>query len=221
MVGAEALIRWKHPQYGLIPPIVFISLMEKTGFIIKLGQYILDEVLKQQKRWEHFNFKPIEVSINVSMVELNTGEFIHHVERKLTEYQVNPDLIKFEITEGIAMINEARTVKDFLALKKLGVGISLDDFGTGYTSFSYLKKFPADNLKIDKSLVDYILTNEEDQRIVRAIIELAHTLGMKIVVEGIENREMVNMIASFGCDYMQGYYFSKPLPVFEFQKLLR
>ena len=221
VTGAEALIRWKHPQYGLIPPIVFISLMEKTGFIIKLGQYILDEVLKQQKRWEHFNFKPIEVSINVSMVELNTGDFVHHVERKLTEYQVNPDLIKFEITEGIAMINEARTFKDFLALKKLGVGISLDDFGTGYTSFGYLKKFPADNLKIDKSLVDYILTNEEDQRIVKAIIELAHTLGMKIVVEGIENREMVDMIASFGCDYMQGYYFSKPLPVFEFQKLLR
>ncbi len=221
VVGAEALIRWKHPQYGLIPPDVFISLMEKTGFIIKLGQYVLDEVLKQQKRWELFKFKQIEVSINVSMVEINTGEFVHHVERQLAEHQVNPELIKFEITEGIAMINEATTVKDFLALKKLGVGISLDDFGTGYTSFGYLKKFPADNLKIDKSLVDYILTNEEDQRIVKAIIELAHTMGMAIVVEGIENREMVDMIASYGCDYMQGYYFSKPLPVFEFQKLLR
>jgi len=221
IIGAEALIRWKHPQYGLIPPDVFISLMEKTGFIIKLGQYVLDEVLKQQKRWELFKFKQIEVSINVSMVEINTGEFVHHVERRLAEHQISPELIKFEITEGIAMINESKTVKDFLALKKLGVGISLDDFGTGYTSFGYLKKFPADNLKIDKSLVDYILTNEEDQRIVRAIIELAHTMGMKIVVEGIENRKMVDMIASFGCDYMQGYYFSKPLPVFEFQKLLR
>ena len=221
VIGAEALIRWKHPQYGLIPPYVFITLMEKTGFIIKLGQYVLDEVLKQQKRWEQFNFKQIQVSINVSMVEINTGDFVYHVERKLTEYQVDPELIKFEITEGIAMSNEAKTVKDFLALKKLGVGISLDDFGTGYTSFGYLKKFPADNLKIDKSLVDYILTNEEDQRIVKAIIELAHTLGMKVVVEGIENRQMVDMIASFGCDYMQGYYFAKPLPVFEFQKLLR
>ena len=221
VVGAEALIRWKHPQYGLIPPDVFIKLMEKTGFIIKLGQYVLDEILKQQKRWELFKFKPVEISINVSMVEIRTGEFVPHVERKLAEHQVSPELIKFEITEGIAMINEAKTVKDFLALKKLGVGISLDDFGTGYTSFGYLKKFPADNLKIDKSLVDYILINEEDQRIVKAIIELAHTLGMKIVVEGIENREMVEMIASFGCDYMQGYYFAKPLPVFEFQKMLR
>ena len=221
VVAAEALIRWKHPQYGLIPPDVFISLMEKTGFIVKLGQYVLEEVLKQQKRWELFKFKQIEVSINVSMVEINTGEFVQHVERKLGQHQINPKLLKFEITEGIAMSNEAETVKYVLALKKLGVGISLDDFGTGYTSFGYLKKFPADNLKIDKSLVDYILTNEEDQRIVKAIIELAHTLGMKIVVEGIENKEMVEMIASYGCDYMQGYYFAKPLPVFEFQKLLR
>ena len=221
VVAAEALIRWKHPQYGLIPPDVFISLMEKTGFIIKLGQYVLEEVLKQQKRWELFNFKPVEISINVSMVEINTGGFVQHVERKLAEHQIHPECIKFEITEGIAMSNESETEKYFLALKKLGVGISLDDFGTGYTSFGYLKKFPADNVKIDKSLVDYILTNEEDQRIVKAIIELAHTLGMKIVVEGIENKKMVEMIASYGCDYMQGYHFSKPLPVFEFQKLIR
>jgi len=221
VVAAEALIRWKHPQYGLIPPDVFISLMEKTGFIIKLGQYVLNEVLKQQKRWELFKFKQIEVSINVSMVEINTGEFVQHVEKKLGEHQINPRLLKFEITEGIAMSNENETVRYFHALKKLGVGISLDDFGTGYTSFSYLKKFPADTLKIDKSLVDYILTNEEDQRIVKAIIELSHTLDMKIVVEGIENKKMVEMIASYGCDYMQGYHFAKPLPVFEFQKLLR
>lgn len=221
IVAAEALIRWKHPQYGLISPDVFISLMEKTGFIVKLGQYVLDEVLKQQKRWELFKFKQVEVSINVSMVEINTGTFVHHVERKLGEHQIHPELIKFEITEGIAMLNESETVRSFLALKKLGVGISLDDFGTGYTSFGYLKKFPADNVKIDKSLVDYILTNEEDQRIVKAIIELAHTLGMKIVAEGIENKKMAEMIASYGCDYMQGYYFAKPLPVFEFQKLLR
>ena len=221
VVAAEALIRWKHPQYGMIPPDVFISLMEKTGFIVKLGRFVLDEVLKQQKRWELFKFKQIEVSINVSMVEVATGEFVEHVERQLVQHQVNPELMKFEITEGMAMISESETVKYFLALKKLGVGISLDDFGTGYTSFGYLKKFPADTIKIDKSLVDYILTNEEDQRIVKAMIELGHNLGMKIVVEGIEDKKMVEMIASYGCDYMQGYYFAKPLPVFEFQKLLR
>jgi polar amino acid transport system substrate-binding protein len=221
VVGAEALIRWIHPQYGFIPPDVFIGLMEKTGFIVKLGQFVLEEVLKQQKRWELFKFKQIHVSINVSMIEIATGDFVEHVEQELIHHQVNPELIKFEITEGMAMISEIQTEKYFYKLKKLGVGISLDDFGTGYTSFTYLKKFPADILKIDKSLVDHILLNEEDQRIVKAMIELGHNLGMKIVVEGIETKKMVELLASYECDYMQGYYFDKPLPVFEFQKLLR
>jgi len=207
VVAAEALIRWKHSEYGYIPPDVFIPMLEKSGFIINLGQFVLSEVLKQQKRWEVFKFKPIEVSINVS--------------RQLTEHQVAPELIKFEITEGVAMENESQADRQLHALKKLGVSIALDDFGTGYTSFSYLKKFPADILKIDKSLIDYILDNEEDQRIIRAMIELGHNLGMKIVVEGIENKEMVDLIGSYGCDYMQGYYFSKPLPAYEFQEMIR
>jgi len=221
VVAAEALIRWIHPELGFIPPDVFIGLMEKTGFIVKLGQYVLEEVLKQQKRWELFNFKSIEVSINVSMVEMATGEFVQHVDKQLRHHQIHPDRIKFEITEGMAMIGEKQTVKYFHQLKKLGVGISLDDFGTGYTSFSYLKKFPADILKIDKSLVDNVLTNEEDRRIVHAMMELGHNLGMKIVVEGIETKEMAKLVLEDGCDYIQGYYFSKPLPVFEFQKLIR
>ena len=221
VIAAEALVRWMHPIYGVISPEVFIGLMEKTGFIIELGWFVLEEVLKQQKRWELFKFKNIEISINVSMVEIDTGEFVEHVKQQLEHHQVKPETIKFEITEGIAMISESKTEKYFHALKRLGVGISLDDFGTGYTSFNYLKKFPADILKIDKSLVDHILTNAEDQRIVHAMIELGHNLGMKIVVEGIETKKMVELLSSYGCDYMQGYYFSKPLPVFEFQKLLR
>jgi len=221
VVAAEALIRWNHPKYGLIPPVVFIPLMEKTGFVIELGRYILEEVLKQQKRWELFKFKQIEVSINITLLEIESEGFVENVAKQLQFHQVNPELIKYEITEGSAMISEELTRKQFLALKKLGIPIALDDFGTGYTSFSYLKKFPADVLKIDKTLVDYILTNKEDQRIVKAMIELGHNLGVKIVVEGIENKRMYELIASFGCDFMQGYYFSKPLPVFEFQKLLR
>jgi len=221
LASAEALIRWNHPTYGMISPEVFIPLMEKTGFIITLGQFVLEEVLKQQKRWELFDFKRIEVSINVSMVEINTGEFVQNVKEKIESYGIPFNLIKFEITEGVAMLHEGNTKQYFLDLKKLGVGISLDDFGTGYTSFTYLKKFPATVLKIDKSLVDNILTNKEDQGIVKGMITLGHNLGMKIVVEGIETEKMVEMLASFGCDYMQGFYFAKPLPVFEFQKLLR
>jgi len=221
VVAAEALIRWNHPKYGLIPPIVFIPLMEKTGFVIELGKYILEEVLKQQKRWELFKFKQIEVSINLTLLEIESEGFVENVAKQLQFHQINPENIKYEITEGSAMISEELTHKQFTALKKLGIPIALDDFGTGYTSFSYLKKFPADVLKIDKTLVDYILTNKEDQRIVKAMIELGHNLGVKIVVEGIENKRMYELIASYGCDFMQGYYFSKPLPVFEFQKLLR
>lgn len=221
IVAAEALIRWIHPRYGFIPPDVFIGLMEKTGFIIQLGKFILEEVLKQQKRWELFKFKDIEVSINVSMVEIATGDFVENVQKQLQYHKVYPERIKFEITEGMAMMGEKETEKEFRKLKRLGVGISLDDFGTGYSSFTYLKKFPAGTLKIDKSLVDHILVQEEDKRIVHAMIELGHNMGMKIVVEGVETKDMVTLLQSLGCDYMQGYYFSKPLPVFEFQKLLR
>ena len=221
VVAAEALIRWQHPKYGLIAPDVFIPIMEKTGLIIELGQYVLEEVLKQQKRWELFKFKQIEVSINVTLFEIETDDFVENIKKKLYEHRVYPEFIKFEITEGTAMVSEEKTNKQFRALKKLGVGISLDDFGTGYTSFGYLKKFPADTLKIDRVLVRYILTNQDDQRIVKAIIELGHNIGMKVTVEGIENKKMVEMISSYGCDYMQGYYFAKPIPVFEFQKMLR
>jgi len=221
VVSAEALIRWRHPKYGLIAPDVFIPMMEKTGFIVEIGRFVLEEVLKQLKRWELFKFKQIDVSINMSLLEIETEGFIGNVEKQLVHHKVSPERIKFEITEGSAMSNSEKLDKEFLALKNLGVGISLDDFGTGYTSFSYLKKFPADILKIDKTLIDFILVNKEDQRIIKAMIELAHNLGMKIVVEGIENEKMFKMIASYECDYMQGYYFSKPVPVFEFQKLLR
>jgi len=221
VIGAEALIRWKHERHGYIPPDIFIPMLEKSGFIIHLGRYVLAEVLKQQKRWELFKFKPIEVSINMSLLEIESEGFVENVAQQLEEHQIAPELIKFEITEGAAMQNETVADLQLQALKKLGVSIALDDFGTGYTSFAYLKKFPANILKIDKSMVDYILDNEEDQRIINAMIDLGHNLGMKIVVEGVENNDMVELLASYGCDYMQGYYFSRPLPAFEFQEMIR
>jgi polar amino acid transport system substrate-binding protein len=157
----------------------------------------------------------------MSLLEIEAEGFVENVAKQLAEHQVPPELIKFEITEGLAMENETQADRQLQDLKKLGVAIALDDFGTGYTSFSYLKKFPADVLKIDKSLVDYILENKEDQRIIKAMIELGHSLGMKIVVEGIENEEMAELIALYGCDYLQGYHFAKPLPAYEFQEMIR
>jgi polar amino acid transport system substrate-binding protein len=221
VIAAEALIRWKHHEYGYIPPDIFIPMLEKSGFIVDLGRFVLSEVLKQQKRWEVFKFKPIEVSINMSLLEIESEGFVENISQQLEEHQVSPELIKFEVTEGAAMENEIQAERQLQELKRLGVSIALDDFGTGYTSFAYLKKFPADILKIDKSLVDYILENKEDQRIIKAMIELGHNLGMKIVVEGIENKEMADLISSYGCDYLQGYYFGRPLPAYEFQEMIR
>jgi polar amino acid transport system substrate-binding protein len=214
-------MQWKHGEYGYVSPEVFIPMLEKSGSIIELGRYVLSKVLKQHKQWELFKFKPIELSINMSLREIEAEGFVENVIHQLKEHQVAPEFIKFEITEGVAMKNEALAERQLYELKKLGVSISLDDFGIGYTSFAYLKKFPADILKIDKSLVDYILENREDQRIVKAMIELGHNLGMKITVEGIENKEMADMISSYGCDYLQGYYFGRPLPAYEFQELIR
>ncbi len=221
IVAAEALMRWNHPKYGFIPPDIFIPILEKTGLIIDIGEFVLKSVLKQQKRWELFKFKQVVVAINLTMYEIEKSDFITKVTKTLEEFQVDPELIKFEITEGLAMINEKIASRQMRELKKIGIGLSLDDFGTGYTSFSYLRKFPADTVKIDKTLVDNILIRQEDQEIVKSIIKLGHNLGMKVVVEGIESKEMAEMISSYGANYIQGYYFSKPLPVFEFQDLLR
>jgi len=221
VISAEALIRWHHPKFGMVPPDLFISVMEKTGFIVELGHFVLDEVLKQQKRWEIFKFKQIPVSINLSLIELEMGTFVDYVSERMLYHKANPDLLRFEITEGLAMQDKTHFSTQFSALKKLGIDIVLDDFGSGYTSYAYLKRFPAALLKIDKVLVEHILENQDDQHIVKSIIDLGHALGMKIVIEGIEDGNMSDLLESYGCDYFQGFYFSRPLPVFEFQKMLR
>jgi polar amino acid transport system substrate-binding protein len=195
--------------------------MEKTGFIIKLGRYILEEVIKQQKRWELFKFNQVPISINLSLAELEKDNFVRGIEVQLQNHNVSPELIKYEITEGLAMENEERTYEQLKEMRKMGINILLDDFGTGYTSFSYLKKIPANIVKVDRSLVINILTSKTDQGIAQAIIDLAHSIDMKVVVEGVEDEHMFNMLRDMGADFIQGYYISRPVPVFEFQEFLR
>ena len=216
IVSAEALIRWKHPEHGMVRPDIFIPIMEKTGFIIKLGRYILEEVIKQQKRWELFKFNQVPISINLSLAELEKDNFVRGIEVQLQNHNVSPELIKYEITEGLAMENEERTYEQLKEMRKMGINILLDDFGTGYTSFSYLKKIPANIVKVDRSLVINILTSKTDQGIAQAIIDLAHSIDMKVVVEGVEDEHMFNMLRDMGADFIQGYYISRPVPVFEF-----
>ncbi len=221
VAAAEALMRWKHPEHGLIPPFLFIPLMEKTGFIVEAGRYLIREVIHQQAKWKLFGFEEIVVSLNASMKEMETDDYIRYLSEQLRDYHVRPDTIKVEITESLAMNNVDKMFTTFARLRGAGVALSLDDFGTGYTSFSYLTNIPANTLKIDKSFIDDILEDKKSQQVVRAIIEMGHALEMDIVAEGVETAKMAQMLIEFGCDYLQGYYFSKPVPVFEIQGRLR
>ncbi len=219
--GAEALIRWNHPKRGLVSPAEFIPVAEKTGFIVELGRFVIEEAIKQQKKWEIFKFNKLQVSINLSLREIEAGGTAHFIAETLTRHQVSPALIKVEITENIAMINPELTKKEFEILNKLGVKLALDDFGTGHSSFGYLNDFSLDTLKIDQSFVTDMVHNSKHQKIVHAMIELGHNFDLLITAEGIEDKETYEMLKEFGCDIAQGYYFSKPLPVFEFQELIR
>ncbi|MEA3454905.1 MAG: bifunctional diguanylate cyclase/phosphodiesterase [Campylobacterota bacterium] len=219
--GAEALIRWNHPVRGMVSPAEFIPFAEKTGLIVELGRFVIDEAIKQQKKWEIFKFNKIQVSINLSFREIETGEVVDFISKTLTRHQVSPALVKFEITENAAMLDPEGIVREFERLKSMGVQLALDDFGTGYSSFAYLKDFSLDTLKIDQSFVTDMVHNSEHQKIVLAMIGLGHNFDLQITAEGIEDEATYNMLKEFGCDIAQGYYFSKPLPVFEFQELIR
>jgi len=221
VVAAEALMRWQHPQHGLIPPYVFIPLMETTGFIIEAGRYLIREVIQQQAKWKAFGFKEITVSLNASMREIETPDYVEYLAAKLKEYHVDPQTVKVEITESLAMSSVQKIFDTLSHIHALDVPLSLDDFGTGYTSFSYLTRLPASTLKIDKSFIDDILTDTKNQQVVQAIIEVGHALKMRIVAEGIEDKKTAELLRDYGAEYLQGYYFSKPVPLFEMQAMLR
>ncbi|SFV55523.1 diguanylate cyclase/phosphodiesterase (GGDEF & EAL domains) with PAS/PAC sensor(s) [hydrothermal vent metagenome] len=221
IVGAEALIRWNHPQRGLVPPGLFIPIAEKSGIIVDIGKFVIEEAIKQQKRWEIFKFDKLQISINLTLREIESGDVVSYIEEMLNHHQVSPASIKFEITENVAMTKADLAKKEFDALKNLGVELALDDFGTGYSSFGYLKDFSLDTIKIDQSFVMNMKRDIEHQKIVRAMIGIGHTFDLQVTAEGIEDKETYEMLQKFGCDIAQGYYFSKPIPVFEFQNLVR
>lgn len=221
IVGAEALIRWNHPKKGLVPPGLFIPVAEKSGLIVDIGKFVIEDAIKQQKKWEIFKFNKLQISINLTLREIEDGEVVNYIEDMLNHHQVDPKSIKFEITENVAMVKADIAKQEFDALKALGVHLALDDFGTGYSSFGYLKDFKLDTIKIDQSFVMNMLKEPEHQKIVRAMIGIGHNFNLQVTAEGIENKETYEKLKEFGCDIAQGYYFSKPIPVFEFQELIR
>jgi diguanylate cyclase (GGDEF)-like protein len=212
----EALIRWQHREKGLISPAEFIPLAEKTGLIKKIGIIVLREAFEKLKAWQTKRLKELKMCINISLIELNDSEIIKNIKHIADSYAVDNSLIEFEITERSFI----ELSKEVLAeLKSMGFSIALDDFGTGYSSLSFLDKLTIDNLKLDKSFIDKI-TDERTKKLVAGVINISHDLDLKVVAEGVETKEQFEILKELNCDYIQGYYFYKPLPRAEVEKLL-
>ncbi len=219
--GAEALVRWRHPTKGLIFPDEFIHIAESTGLMIELGNTIIEESILQLQEWNKLGFTGLKIAINLSPRQFQDSGLVSFISSMIDKYQVDPAQLEFEITETLSMTNMTNTLRILTELKEIGVSIAIDDFGTGHSSLAYLKKFPINTLKIDRSFVMDISKNEDDKVIVQTIISMAHSLGFKTVAEGVETIEHVELLKNMDCNQLQGYYFSKPIPKDEFTKFLQ
>jgi diguanylate cyclase (GGDEF)-like protein len=220
IVGMEALLRWKHPHKGFISPTAFIPVAEETGLIISIGEWVINEACKQGAEWEKQGYKPVTISVNLSAKQLREERLNDIIARILHETGMNPRYLGLELTESAIIIEPERALARLQSIKSLGIKLSMDDFGTGYSSLSYLKKFPLDTLKIDQSFIHDLATNNEDASLVKAIISMAHSLGMDVIAEGVEQQDQMEFLSVNDCDIIQGYLFSRPLPAAELTKIL-
>ncbi len=221
IIGAEALVRWIHPDLGLIPPLRFIPLAEETGLIEPIGNWVLKTACTQNKAWQNEGYPPMRVAVNLSARQFQNKMFSSIVNRILMETQLDPSYLELELTESIIMKNAESTIETLREFNGLGIDISIDDFGTGYSSLNYLKRFPVNTLKIDRSFVRDIASDPDDAAITRTVIAMGHNLNLKIVAEGVETVEQLEFLREMQCDTIQGYYFSKPLPAEELTKILK
>jgi EAL domain-containing protein (putative c-di-GMP-specific phosphodiesterase class I) len=219
---AEALIRWQHPTRGLISPAAFIPVAEDTGLIIGIGDWVFREAARQAVLWRAAYHPAFQISVNKSPVQFHE-QGNGHIEwfEYLAELGLTGQSIAVEITEGLLLDSSSTIVDQLLQFRDAGMQVSLDDFGTGYSSLSYLKKFDIDYLKIDQSFVRHLEAGSDDMALCEAIIVMAHKLGIKVIAEGIETKQQRDLLAGAGCDYGQGYLFSKPVPSEEFEVLLK
>jgi Amt family ammonium transporter len=220
VVGAEALVRWRHPDRGLLAPDQFIALAEETGLILPLGRFVLEQACRQARIWQDRLGSDLGMSVNLSARQFQQPGLVDEVESILAASGVEPRQICLEITETLVMENLEHTIGALRRLKSLGVRLAIDDFGTGYSSLGYLKHFPVDVVKIDRSFVEGLDTNPVDSAIAAAVIGLAKTLGMTTVAEGVETEAQLIHLQSLGCPVVQGYYFSRPLPGPAFDELI-
>ncbi|MBU0806897.1 MAG: EAL domain-containing protein [Gammaproteobacteria bacterium] len=221
VVGVEALLRWQHPQHGLVPPDLFIPLAEQNGTIIPIGEWILDQTCRQLREWHDQGFNELRMAVNLSTVQLHHAELPRVVNNLMQVYRLPLRSLELEVTETGLMEDINTAAQHLLSLRRSGALIAIDDFGTGYSSLSYLKSLPLDKIKIDKSFVQDLLEDEDDATIVRAIIQLGKSLGMQVIAEGVETVEQEAYIIAQGCNEGQGYLYSKPLPARELTAYLK
>ena len=218
IIGAEALVRWHHPQIGLVHPIEFIPLAEETGLILPLGEWVFAEACRQQITWQTEGLPPLKIAINMSARQFRQEDLSERIAAIFTNTGAHPDHFILELTESMVMQDVGSTLITLRELKNLGVSISLDDFGTGYSSLSYLRRFPIDELKIDKSFINDIHENPDDAAIASAIIAMAISLGLRVVAEGVEKKEQIDMLVAMGCTQVQGYYYGRPMDAESFKE---
>lgn len=221
VLGAEALIRWIHPKHGLISPMAFIPIAEETGLILPIGKWVLEVALAQLKVWQQSSqTQDLVLAVNVSAKQFRQPDFVTQVQAAVKHYGINPKRLKLELTESMLQEDIQATIATMNTLSKTGIQFSLDDFGTGYSSLQYLKQLPLDQLKIDQSFVRDIVSDRSDKAIVQTIISMAQSLGMNVIAEGVETEEQQQFLLSNGCTHYQGYLFSKPIPIDQFEALL-
>lgn|GEM_PF-6235065 len=222
LTGSEVLVRWQHPERGMVSPADFIPLAEESRLILPLGQWVLETACWQLAKWAaHPDMSHLTVSVNVSAYQFHQADFVDQVLDVLNKTGANPQLLKLELTESLLVSKVEEIIEKMFALKVKGVGFSLDDFGTGYSSLSYLKRLPLDQLKIDQSFVRDVLTDSNDATIAKTVIVLGQSLGLNVIAEGVETAEQQNFLAGAGCHAYQGYFFSKPLPLKSFEEYAR
>ena len=210
IIGYEALVRWEHPAAGELPPGEFIPLAEETGLIVGLGEWVLTEACTEATRLCQLHGRPMHMCVNVSARQLHHQDFVHHVERALDSSALMPSLLTLELTESTLLASDERVVQRLRAIKEMGVVLALDDFGTGYASLSYLRQFPIDVVKIDRSFTAHVDTKDGDLVLLKGIIDLGHALQLNLVAEGIENSEQHTIVRKLGCQQAQGFYFGRP-----------
>ncbi len=220
-LGAEALIRWIHPKRGMVSPAQFIPIAEDSALILEIGHWVMDTACRQLAAWGgKERTRDMSLAVNVSAQQFRLHDFVDRVAAVLRAHRIEPSRLKLELTESVVLSDVADVAAKMRALKALGVGLSLDDFGTGYSSLSYLKQLPLDQLKIDQSFVRDIVTDSNDAVMVKTIINLAQNFGLNVIAEGVETREQLEFLRQNGCMAYQGYLFSKPVPLKEFEILL-